>query len=151
MLHVAVSSMLAHDALRKRNTQQFSEVCVGHARLSSDRIATAMVVRPVTIKNTTTLENASSSIKTPRPCSRGSVLHAQLRLVVARSALSAKGNAKTWRALEWTMVSVANAKTNVEGLAIVMGEERAQNTTVSSRRKELALTVQCRGKLAMHV
>ena len=49
------------------------------------------------------------------------------------------------------MVSVANAKTNVEGLAIVMGEERAQKTTVSSRRKELALTVHCRGKLAMHV
>ena len=78
-------------------------------------------------------------------------MHAQLRLVVARSALSAKGNAKTWRALEWTMVSVTNAKTNVESLALVMGEERAQNITVSSLRKELALTAHCRGNLAMHV
>ena len=106
MLHVAVSTMLAHDVRGKLEQKQFTKV---------------------------------------------SVMHAELLLVVARSALSARENVKIWRALEWTMVFVSNAKTNVENLANVMGEERAQNITVSSRRKELALTVQCQREFVMHV
>ena len=99
MLHVAVRSMLAHDASRKHKTLQLSKVCVGHARLSSDRIATVMVAKLVITKNTTMLENASNSLGL-KPSSRENVAHAQLRLVVARSVLSAKGLAKTLRALE---------------------------------------------------
>ena len=146
MLHVAVSIMLAHDALRRRKQELLSKVCVGHARLSSALIATAMVVRLVTIKSTTMLENAGHLIG-HKPCSRGSARHAQLRLVVARSARSAKELAKTGR----QMVCASNARTNVEGLASVMGEGHAQNTTASSRRKELVLIVHCWAKPVMNV
>ena len=80
MLPVAVAPMLAHYALRRREQQLLSMVCVGHARLGSDRIATAMVVRLVTTRNITMLENASNSLRM-KPCSRESVLHAQVGLV----------------------------------------------------------------------
>ena len=53
-LPVAVAPMLAHYALRMHNTELLSMICAGHARLSSDRIAIAMVVRLVTTKNITT-------------------------------------------------------------------------------------------------
>ena len=72
----------------------FSKVCVGHARLSSDCIANAVVVKLAATKNTTLLENADNSLGV-ETSSRESVGHAQLRLVVARSVLSAKGLAKT--------------------------------------------------------
>ena len=75
-------------------------VCAGHARLSSDRIATAMVVRLVTTRNITMLENASNSLNLMQACSWESEEHAQCRPVFARNALSAKGLAKTWRNLE---------------------------------------------------
>ena len=146
MPHVAVAPMLAHDAPRRRRKELLSKVCVGHARLSSDHIATAMVVRLVTIKSTTMLENAGHNAE-HKPCSRGSARHAQLLLVVARSARSAKELAKTWR----QMVCASNARTNVEGLASVMGEGHAQNTMVSSRRKELVLIVHYWAKSAMNV
>jgi len=57
MLPVAVAPMLAHYALRRRDMRMFSKVCVGHARLSSDCIANAVVVKLAAIKNTTLLEN----------------------------------------------------------------------------------------------
>ena len=44
-LPVAVAPMLAHDALRMQDAFLLSMVCAGHARLSSYRIATAMMVR----------------------------------------------------------------------------------------------------------
>ena len=144
MPHVAVAPMLAHDAPRRRRQELLSKVCVGHARLSSGRIATAMAVRLVTIQSTTMLENARHLHK---PCSRGSAGHAQLLLVVARSARSAKELAKTGR----QMVCASNARTNVEGLASVMGEGHAQNTTASSRRKELVLIVHYWAKPVMNV
>ena len=144
MPHVAVAPMLAHDAPRRRRQELLSKVCVGHARLSSGRIATAMAVRLVTIQSTTILENARHLNK---PCWRGSAGHAQLLLVVARSARSAKELAKTGR----QMVCASNARTNVEGLASVMGEGHAQNTTASSRRKELVLIVHYWAKPVMNV
>ena len=93
-LPVAVAPMLAHYALRRRKPKLFSKVCVGHARLSSDCIANAVVVKLAATKNTTLLENADNSLGV-KTSSRESVRHAQLRLVVARSVLSAKGLAKT--------------------------------------------------------
>ena len=129
-----------------RKQELLSKVCVGHARLSSDRLATAMVVRLVTTRNITMLENVRISLRL-MVCSRGSARHAQLRLVVARSARSAKELAKTGR----QMVCASNARTNVEGLASVMGEGHAQNTMVSSRRKELVLIVHYWAKSAMNV
>jgi len=40
--------MLAHYALRRRGIVLLSKVCVGHARLSSDCIANAVVVKLAT-------------------------------------------------------------------------------------------------------
>ena len=94
MLPVAVATMIAHYALRRRKLVLLSKVCVGHARLSSDCIANAVVVKLAATKNTTLLENADDSLGV-ETSSRESVGHAQLRLVVARSVLSAKGLAKT--------------------------------------------------------
>ena len=94
MLPVAVATMIAHYALRRRALKLFSKVCVGHARLSSDCIANAVVVKLAASKNTTLLENAEHSLGV-ETSSRESVRHAQLRLVVARSVLSAQGLAKT--------------------------------------------------------
>ena len=50
--------MLAHYAPRRRELVLPSKVCVGHARLSSDCIANAVVVKLAATKNTTLLENA---------------------------------------------------------------------------------------------
>jgi hypothetical protein len=94
MLPVAVATMIAHYALRRRKMVLLLKVCVWHARLSSDCIANAVVVKLAATKNTTLLENADNSLGV-ETSSRESVRHAQLRLVVARSVLSAKGLAKT--------------------------------------------------------
>ena len=134
----------------------FSKVCVGHARLSSDCIANAVVVKLAATKNTTLLDNADNSVRM-EPCSRESVLHAQRRLVVARSVLSAKGLATTWRALEWTMVSVRDVRTNVKGLACAARRGFAQNITIIVVRrrvvvlKALVPILRSQGKFAMHV
>jgi hypothetical protein len=96
------------------------------------------VVRLATTKNTTLLENADNSLGV-EPCSRESVAHAKLRLVVARSVLSAKGLATTWRALEWTMVSVRDVRTNVKGLACAARRGFAQNITIVVMRRKVVV------------